>query len=103
MIRPVLLVALPALAVPHPVATVKTGLQPCGGVAASGGVWVADYGSSNLVRIDPRTNHVTARISVGASPCGLIAAAGGSGAKGKAPAPGGAAVRGGGRGGGGIR
>src|SRR4051794_29802617 len=68
--------AAPAAAAPPVVAKVATGRQPCVMVAARGSLWVANYGSSTVARVDPRTNRVTARINVGATPCGLAVGGG---------------------------
>ena len=45
-------------------------------VAGRGSVWVANYGSSTVARVDPATNKVTGRVSVGASPCGIAVGGG---------------------------
>jgi len=66
----------PAAAAPPVVAKVGTGRQPCVMVAARGSLWVANYGSSTVTRVDPRTNRVTARIDVGPTPCGLAVGGG---------------------------
>jgi YVTN family beta-propeller protein len=71
-----MLLAAPAAAAPRLVAKVATGRQPCVMVAARGNLWVANYGSSTVARVDPKTNKVTARITVGASPCGLAVGGG---------------------------
>lgn len=73
--------ALPAVAALAIVAAttvtpVKTGLQPCDEIGAFGSVWVADYGSAQLTRVDPATNRATGTVKVGAEPCGLAAGAG---------------------------
>jgi YVTN family beta-propeller protein len=70
------LVAASVALVPAPTARVATGLNPCGTAAAFGAVWVANYGSGTLARVDPRTNRVTARIPVGRGACAVSFAAG---------------------------
>jgi streptogramin lyase len=70
------LVAAVALATPAPTARVATGLHPCGAAAGFGAVWVANYGSGTLARVEPRTNRVTARIPVGRGACAVSVAAG---------------------------
>jgi YVTN family beta-propeller protein len=57
-------------------ARVTVGLQPCAEIAGFGSVWVANYGSSTLSRIDPKTNRVVGTVHVGTEPCGLAAGAG---------------------------
>jgi YVTN family beta-propeller protein len=74
-------VASPSPAAPSlaPVAVslrVTTGKQPCGVLGTPGGVWVSDYGSDDLVRLDPRTGRVVVRVGVGDQPCGLAYGAG---------------------------
>ena len=69
-------VAALAIVAATTVTPVKTGLEPCDEIAAFGSVWVADYGSAELTRIDPATNHVTGTVHVGPEPCGLAAGAG---------------------------
>jgi len=71
-----ILVATVARAAATPVATIRTGIQPCAAVQGFGAVWVSVYGSARLSRIDPATNRVTTSIPVGASPCGLAIGAG---------------------------
>ena len=68
--------AAPAAAAPTVVAKVATGRQPCVMVAARGSLWVANYGSSTVARVDPKTNRVPARIDVGPTPCGLAVGGG---------------------------
>ena len=59
------------------VAKIKTGQRPCLAAPVRAGVWVSNYGSSTLVRINPATNRVVGRrIRVGFQPCGLAYGAG---------------------------
>lgn len=51
-------------------------MQPCAEVGAFGSLWVANYGSATLSRVDPATNKVTGTVKVGAGPCGLAAGPG---------------------------
>jgi YVTN family beta-propeller protein len=55
------------LAGPTVVARVKTGDKPCVPLAARGSVWVANFGSSTVARVNPKTNKVTRRVRVGTS------------------------------------
>jgi len=57
-------------------ARITVRLQPCAEIAGFGSVWVANYGSSTVSRIDPRTNRVVGTVRVGPAPCGLAAGAG---------------------------
>ena len=41
---------------------IATGRNPCGAASGFGAVWVANYGSGTLTRVDPRTNRVTVSI-----------------------------------------
>jgi YVTN family beta-propeller protein len=58
------------------VKTVAVGSQPCAAIGAFGSVWVSNYGSATLTRVDPATNKATGTVKVGPSPCGLAAGAG---------------------------
>jgi hypothetical protein len=44
---------------------------PCAAAAGGKWVWVADYGASYVVRIDPRTNKVVGKTKIGNGSCGL--------------------------------
>jgi YVTN family beta-propeller protein len=77
------IVALCALAIagvagaqPQVAAVIKTGSQPCAAVEGFGSVWVANYGSDTVSRIDPTTNQVIGEVAVGHQPCGLAVGAG---------------------------
>jgi virginiamycin B lyase len=63
--------AVSAAAAPQPVARIVTGAAPCGAVSGPGSVWVAVYGTGNLVRIDPRSNRVARRIRLARGICPL--------------------------------
>lgn len=63
-------------AAPTTVTPVTVGVQPCAEIGAFGSVWVANYGSATLSRVDPATNKVTGTVKVGSEPCGLAAGAG---------------------------
>jgi YVTN family beta-propeller protein len=65
-----------ALAGGTTVTTVKVGFSPCAEIGAYGSLWVANYASSTLSRVDPQTNKVTGTVRVGSEPCGLAAGAG---------------------------
>jgi len=56
--------------------TIRTDLQPCGVVAGFGAIWVTNFGTGTLQRINPATNRVTGRVKVGDRPCGLAVGAG---------------------------
>jgi len=58
-------------AAPQPVARIVAGAKPCGIASSAGGVWVAAYGTGQLVRIDPRRNRVARRIRVARGICHL--------------------------------
>lgn len=72
--------ATAAAATPGPsvVARIKVtpGVAPCAAAAAGGSVWVSEYGSPYLLRIDPRTNKVVSKTKIGFGSCGLGAGAG---------------------------
>jgi YVTN family beta-propeller protein len=55
---------------------VTTGKRPCGVLGTPGAVWVSNYDSGDLVRLDPRTGAVNVRVDVGDQPCGLAYGAG---------------------------
>jgi YVTN family beta-propeller protein len=78
-----IIVALCALAIvavagaqPQVVAVIKTGAAPCAAVEGFGSVWVANYGSDTVSRVDPATNKVIGEVAVGDQPCGLAVGAG---------------------------
>jgi YVTN family beta-propeller protein len=58
------------------VTKITVGQAPCAEIGGFGSVWVANYGSSTLSRVDPATNKVTGTVKVGAEPCGLAVGAG---------------------------
>ena len=62
---------------PRVVKLLRLGGDPMDGVFAAGSLWVADFGSSHIVRIDPKRRKVTARIPLGESPENLSAGDGG--------------------------
>lgn len=55
---------------------IRTDLKPCGEVEGFGSMWVTNFGSATLQRIDPATNRVTGSVDVGATPCGIAVGAG---------------------------
>jgi streptogramin lyase len=55
---------------------VAQGAAPCAAAAAGGLVWVSEYGSPYLLRIDPQTNRVLSKSRIGFGSCGLGAGAG---------------------------
>lgn len=65
-----------ALAGGTTVTKVTVGFSPCAEIGAYGSLWVANYASSTLSRVDPQTNKVTGTVRVGSEPCGLAAGAG---------------------------
>ena len=78
-----MIVALCALAIagvagagPQVAAVIKTGANPCAAVEGFGSVWVANYGSDTISRVDPATNQVIGEVAVGDQPCGLAVGAG---------------------------
>ena len=54
------------------VAKVRTGMQPCATVGYRGFLYVANYRSNTIAKVDPATNRVVRRLSVGLQPCGLL-------------------------------
>lgn len=58
---------------PQVVARIRVGadVQPCATAAGGGSIWVSEYGSPWLLRIDPTTNRVVARTGIGFGSCGL--------------------------------
>jgi YVTN family beta-propeller protein len=65
-------------AAPRVVAKIPVGgVGPCGSVAAFGRIWVANYATSVIVRVDPKRNRLKGRpVRVGSLPCGINAGAG---------------------------
>jgi YVTN family beta-propeller protein len=57
----------PVTSRPH-VTSVRVGSQPDALTYLDGSLWVADYGGSQVLRIDPHTGRVLARITVGSAP-----------------------------------
>ena len=55
---------------------VDVGGRPFSLVEADGAVWVANFESGTVQRIDPATNRVTANVDVGGQPYGITAGAG---------------------------
>jgi len=55
---------------------VAAGVAPCAAAAAGGSVWVSEYGSPFLLRIDPATNRVVSKTRIGFGSCGLGTGAG---------------------------
>ena len=55
---------------------IRTDQQPCAEVEGFGAIWITNFGSATLQRIDPRTNRVTGRVAIGQRPCGLAVGAG---------------------------
>jgi DNA-binding beta-propeller fold protein YncE len=62
-----LIAAAGALAAPTVLAKipVAAGSAPCAAAAGGRFVWVADYGSPTLLKIDPRTNKVVGKTTIG--------------------------------------
>jgi hypothetical protein len=50
---------------------VAANTQPCAAAAGGGFVWVSEYASPWLVKINPRTNKVVAKTQIGFGSCGL--------------------------------
>lgn len=62
---------------PQLIARVSTrGAKPCGSAVYGRSLYVANYGSGTLARVDPRTNKVSKTIRVGDGPCGVVAGGG---------------------------
>ena len=61
---------------PTAVARIVTGTAPCGAVSGFRSVWVAVYGTGQLVRIDPIRNRITRRIRVAPGICPVAIGAG---------------------------
>ena len=55
---------------------VAAGAAPCAAAAAGGSVWVSEYGSPYLLRIDPKSNRIVSKTHIGIGSCGLGAGAG---------------------------
>src|ERR671931_2139109 len=64
--------AAPVTSPPHLKAQIPTGAHPCGAAAGPGSVWVANYDSGSLVRIDPRRNRVVQRIRLAPGICRVV-------------------------------
>ena len=60
--------ALAAAGAPRVAAKIRVGLKPCAAIQAYGAVWISNYGSATLSRVDPATNRVTERVAVGTGP-----------------------------------
>ncbi|HEY7398707.1 MAG TPA: glutaminyl-peptide cyclotransferase [Gaiellaceae bacterium] len=62
-----------AVRAPMVVAKIKVApsAAPCATAAAGGSVWVSEYGSPYLLRIDPKTNKVVSKTRIGFGSCGL--------------------------------
>ena len=70
--------ALAAQSPPIPVtATISVGGAPTGLASGAGSIWVANYGSGELERIDAARNRVVAHIPLSGSPYGVSYGAGG--------------------------
>src|SRR4051794_39989052 len=65
--------ALVAGSSPAVVAKIKVtpGTQPCATAGGGGAVWVSDYSSPYLLKIDPKSNKVVKKIGIGSGSCGL--------------------------------
>src|SRR5690242_17507236 len=65
--------ALATLAAPSVVAKIKIGPnnQPCAAAAGGRFVWVSEYASPHLLKIDPKTNKVVGKADIGYGSCGL--------------------------------
>jgi YVTN family beta-propeller protein len=62
---------------PQLIARVGTrGAKPCGSAVYGKYLYVANYGSGTLARINPRTNKATKTVAVGDGPCGVVAGGG---------------------------
>src|SRR3954454_13789836 len=58
------------------VARIPTESQPCSEAGGFGALWVGNYGSGTVARIDPAQNTVTGKVHVGSGPCGVAIGAG---------------------------
>jgi hypothetical protein len=65
--------AAPTVVARIPVSSVAS---PCAAAAGGRFVWVSEYGSPYLLKIDPRNNKVVAKTKIGFGSCGLGAGAG---------------------------
>src|ERR1051325_9255111 len=52
------------------------GAKPCGSAVYGKYLYVANYGSGTLARLDPRKNRVVKTLAVGDGPCGVVAGGG---------------------------
>lgn len=50
--------------------------RPCAAAGGAGAVWVSEYASPYLLKINPKTNRVVARTRIGSGSCGLDFGAG---------------------------
>src|SRR5436305_2012039 len=75
MIKLALVATAAAVAATTPAVIAKirigAGNQPCAAASGSGFVWVSEYASPHLLKIDPRTNKVVAKSPLGFGSCGL--------------------------------
>jgi virginiamycin B lyase len=76
VLKALALAAVLAVPAPRIQATIAVGGQPTWLEAAAGSLWVANYGASELERIDPATNKVRARIRLGGAPYAVSFGAG---------------------------
>jgi YVTN family beta-propeller protein len=74
-VRILLVTLLSAGAVAAPTVVSKIGLaagtQPCAAAGGGGFVWVSEYASPYLLKIDPHTNKVVGKTKIGFGSCGL--------------------------------
>src|SRR5713101_5541541 len=50
---------------------VSANVQPCAAAAGGGFVWVSEYASPHLLKLNPKTNKVVSRSDIGFGSCGL--------------------------------
>lgn len=53
------------------VATIEVPLAPCAMAVDASSVWISGSATSELVRIDPKTNAVAGKVAIGGGPCGV--------------------------------
>jgi YVTN family beta-propeller protein len=66
-------IAVGAAQAPTVIAKIKVGIgtAPCAAFGGAGAVWVSEYGSPYLLKINPHTNKVVKKIGIGSGSCGL--------------------------------
>src|SRR5947208_9805057 len=66
-----------AVSTPQLVKRINThGFKPCGSAVFGKYLYVDNYGSGTIARLDPRTNRVVKTLRVGDGPCGVVSGGG---------------------------